>query len=239
MGASKSRGLTLAIGLLTAAAITVPLVGQPPPAAQSARTSAESDAPDYVLTPGDVVDVHFSYNPEMNQRVTVRPDGFVSLQMIGDLQVQRMSPANLAARLHDSYGKYYRHPDLTVTLVEFGNQRAFVGGEVATPGVVPLRGPVNCLQAVLQSGGAKPTGKLTGVLLIRHRDDNVADVRTINLKAVMAGHAPDIQLKPYDVLIVPRTIISKVDLFVEHYINGMLPRSLVFPYNLNTTVSVQ
>lgn len=239
MRISYSRRLTLAISLFTLAASTLPLMGQLPPAAQPTRTSSASDAPDYVLSPGDVVDVHFTYNPEMNQRVSVRPDGFLSFQMIGDLQVQRMSPERLAARLRDSYGKYYRHPDLTVTVVEFGNQRAFVGGEVSTPGVVPLRGPVSCLQAILQSGGAKPTGKLTGVLLIRHRDDNVADVRTINLKAVMTGHAPDIQLKPYDVLIVPRTAISKVNVFVEHYINGMLPRSLVFPYNLNTTVSVQ
>ncbi|MEP6714783.1 MAG: polysaccharide biosynthesis/export family protein [Terriglobia bacterium] len=201
---------------------------QPPPA-----------PPEYLLSAGDVIDLQFSYNPEMNQKLIIRPDGNVSVHLIGDVPAQRMSPSAFAASVRDQYKKFFRHPDLTVTVVDFGNQRAFVGGEVVTPGVVALRGMVTSLQAVLQTGGPKPSASLRSVLLIRYREDNAADVSRLNLVDVMKGKVADIQLRPYDILYVPRTRISKVALFVEQYINSMVPRSLVFPYNLNTTVSVQ
>ena len=112
----------------------------------------------------------------------------------------------------------------------------FVGGEVAAPGVVPLHGQVTCLQAILSTGGPKATARLTEVVLLRYLGENQAEARTVDLKKVVDGKASDTVLLPFDVVFVPRSKIAKVGLFVEQYINSLVPRSLVFPYNLNTIV---
>lgn len=204
----------------------------------AADPSGTESASSYLLNTGDVIDLKFSYNPEMNDRITVRPDGAVSLPLIGDVRVAKLTPTALSKRLTERYGNILRHPEVVVMVRDFGTQRAYIGGEVYQPGLVPLRGEMSCLQAVMSGGGPKPTAKTNKVLLIRYREGDEPEVRQLNLKQIMAGKAADVLLRPYDVVYLPRTNIAKVGLFVEQYVNSMLPRNIVFPYNLNSSASV-
>ena len=119
---------------------------------------------------------------------------------------------------------------------DFAVQQVFVGGEVAQPGIVPLRGQVTCLQAILSTGGPKTTARLNNVALLRYVGEDKAEAFALDLTKVIGGKAQDTVLQPFDVVVVPKTKIAKVDLFVEQFINGLMPRNIVFPYNLNTTV---
>ena len=117
----------------------------------------------------------------------------------------------------------------------------FVGGEVVTPGIVPLRGPVTATQAILATGGVRTSARLSNVILVRYRDGNQAEVSSLDVESVMKGTGQDVLLQPFDVIFVPRSRIAKVGLFVEQYINAVIPRTLalVFPYNLNTSIVSQ
>ena len=74
------------------------------------------------------------------------------------------------------------------------------------------------------------------MVLLRYVGENQAEAYKLDLRKVVDGTAADMILRPFDVVFVPRSRIAKVDLWVEQYINSIVPRSLVFPYNLNTVV---
>ena len=227
----------LRFALLTASACNVPGFAQSeqpaavqPPAEQQSR---------YLLNLGDVIEFKFSYNADLNERVTVRPDGFVSLPMIGDVEAAGKTPEELAKTVSARFDGVLRHPDVVVIVREFSAQRVFIAGEVNTPGVLSIVGRLTLAQAVLNAGGPKPTARLSQVLLLRYEGSNRSTVQSVRFADILKGTKPDVQLSPYDVVFVPKTPIAKVGLFVEQYVNNLVPRSLFFPYNINNTLSVR
>jgi polysaccharide biosynthesis/export protein PslD len=218
----------------------VDVVAQQPPLPVLIPDAVSMSAPTrYRLAPGDVIDLKFAYNPELNETVTLRPDGCISLQRIGDVHAQQLTPLELAARVNEQYAKYLRHPEASVIVRDIAGQKAYVGGEVVAPGTVELRGGLTSLQAILKTGGLRPTARLDNVILMRYAGDERAEVRKLNVKRLLEGRDPDPVLSPYDVVFVPKSTISKVGLFVEQYVNAVIPKSLMFPYNLNTVVTVK
>jgi polysaccharide export outer membrane protein len=227
------RSLTLVV---VVGAIAVCLATSIRLAAQQVPVPTAAEVPMYRLTSGDALDVKFDYVPELNDTVTVRPDGYISLQRIGEVRVQGLTPGELSEQLRARYATLLKQPELTVIVRQFAVQRVFVGGEVATPGMVPLHGQVTCLQAILSTGGPRASARLSEVVLLRHIGENQAEAYKLDLTKVIAGTASDTVLRPFDVVVVPRSRIAKVGQFVDNYINALLPRSIVFPYNLNTVV---
>jgi protein involved in polysaccharide export with SLBB domain len=194
--------------------------------------------PPYLLGAGDLIEIKFTYNPELDTRAVIRPDGAISLAMVGDISSQGLTPTELAKEITARYAEFRAHPEAVVIVVEFAGQRVYVGGEVNGPSLLPLRGVLTGLQAVLNAGGPKNSARMDNVILLRYEGKNMAQVRKINMVEVMKGKAPDVILQSYDVIYVPKSKIARVGLFVEQYINDLVPRSVLFPYNLNNTFSV-
>ena len=92
----------------------------------------------YTIAPGDQLDIKFFYNPELNETITVRPDGMISLQLIDEIQAAGLQPAELDQKLTDLYSSELRKPVLTVIVRSFTRQRVYVGGEVTTPGLIGI-----------------------------------------------------------------------------------------------------
>ena len=207
--------------------------------AQGAEPTDDNLLAVYRIGPGDVLSMKFGYNPDMDDSTTVRPDGMIACRLIGEVPAQGKTPAELSALLSSKYQEFFRHPAVTVGLTESANLQAFVGGEVSNPGVVPLDGKVTALRALLFVGGAKSSAKLSDAILIRNQGENQASVRKLNLKAIIQGKEPDFQLLPYDVLYLSRSKIAKANLVVDKFVNGLIPRNLIFPYNLNTNFRVE
>lgn len=193
----------------------------------------------YRINPGDTIEFKFTFNEDLNEKVTVRPDGYISLPMIGDVAADGETPESLAHAVSARYAPILKRPDVVTIMRDFSSQRVFVAGEVFAPGVVPLAGHMTLTQALLSAGGVKPTGRGREVLLLRYGGSNQAAVTPVSIKDLLRGKAPDILLTAYDVVYVPRTRIAQVGLFVEQYINDIVPKSLYFPYNLHDVVSIQ
>ncbi len=200
---------------------------------------------DYVLQCGDVIEIKFFYNPELNERVIVRPDGKISLQLIDEVVAAGLTPSELDRVLTRKFSDRLLTPDVTVIVKEFAGMKVYVGGEVNTPGMIPISGRLTTLQAILQAGGFKKTAELGSVVVLHHRGDRKPVFLTVNLKADLATLTlrNDILLSPYDIVFVPQSTIAKMDQFVAQYIEQLIPisKNIGFSWirNLNPEVQIK
>ena len=165
----------------------------------------------YRLTPGDVVEFRFPFVSDLNQTVTVQPDGYISLKDIPDVKVQGRTLAQVKEDVLAAYAPFVREPVFTVGLQQFEKPYFVANGEVGTPGRHELRGATTLTQALAFAGGTKGGANLSQVLLFRRSGDNV-EVKAINVKRMFAKRdlAEDPLLRPGDMIVVPKGIISKL-----------------------------
>jgi protein involved in polysaccharide export with SLBB domain len=192
------------------------MMEQPPASALSTQTP-----PEYVIQQGDQLDIKFFYNPELNESVTVRPDGMISLQLVDDIRAAGLRPAELDAEITNQYSRELKKPLVTVIVRSFTSQKVFVGGEVNGQGLIDLRPGMTPLQAVLNAGGFKDTANPTAAIIIRKGVDKRPMPIRVNLKDALFGGEVG-QLQPYDVVYVPKSFIAEANLFVNQYIEKLL-----------------
>lgn len=176
------------------------------------------------LSPGDEIEVRFRYWPELDETVTIRPDGKIALQLIDEVDAAGMSPEGLDARLTKLYEAQLKDPVLTVMVRGLFNQRVYVGGEVNEPGVIEFPERITVSEAIMEAGGFNlDSAKPGNVILIRFVDGR-RYVKTVNLKPLLKGEMTDpVYLTERDIVYVPETRITKANRWVDQYINELLP----------------
>jgi len=180
-------------------------------------TFAEHD-PRYRIQPSDVIEVHYRYTPEFDQTVTVQPDGFVALQIVGDLKLQGLTLDQVRAAILAKASLRLKDPEITLVLKDFEKPYFVVGGEVANPGRFEMRGQVTAVQAIAMAGGFKAaSAKHSQVVLFRRVGPDLAKTEILNLKSAMSAKntEPLADLRPGDMLIVPQNAVSKIERFVK------------------------
>ncbi|MEN6438147.1 MAG: polysaccharide biosynthesis/export family protein [Syntrophobacter sp.] len=177
---------------------------------------------DYRLHVGDKLTVKLFYNPDLNQEVVVRPDGKISLLLVQEINVIGMTPSELTTALTEKYSKHLNEPEVAVIVNSFAGNKVYVGGEVAQPGTKELVGPTTVLNAVAMSGGFKETARTNEVIVLRRGPDQQPFLITLDSEKAMKGidTKQDIFLQPYDMVLVPRSNIADVNLWVNQYIRG-------------------
>jgi polysaccharide export outer membrane protein len=168
--------------------------------------------PDYRVAPGDVLQVFVWKEPELSREVRVRPDGYLTVPLVGDLFVVGKTPRGLAAELAQQLGQYVTGPVVTVTLKESIVLRFFVVGEVGRPGEFPLLGRTTVMQAFALAGGFREYAKTDEVKILRQelqvaggRARTQETVLSVNYKSLAQGQnlQQNLVLKPGDVIVVP------------------------------------
>jgi protein involved in polysaccharide export with SLBB domain len=193
---------------------------------------------EYVIQAGDELDIKFFYNPELNETVTVRPDGKISLQLVDEIHAAGHTPAQLDEILTNEYARELKKPAITVIVQSFTGQRVYVGGEVNRPGEIDLTNHMSALQAVIDAGGFKETAKPEAAIIIRKGVDNRPIPMRVDLEEVFTGNdaGGDFKLKPYDIVYVPKSAIAKANKWVNQYIEELLlfrGVSMGFSYRLD------
>ena len=180
----------------------------------------------YRIETGDSLEIKFRAVKELDEVVTVRPDGMISLQIVGDQAAAGLTPEQLRRQLEAAYSKDFVTSDLAVIVRSFSGNSIYIGGEVAQPIRVALTGRVTTLRAIILAGGFKDTADRRRVV-VRHEDGSCCQY---DLKSVIEckSRNQDIELRPYDIVYVPKSRIAKVNLFVEQYIDKVLPFSRSF-----------
>jgi polysaccharide export outer membrane protein len=196
------------------------------PAKTQAEMAAEPPLQPLTLGPGDVIDIKHFYVPELDESQIVRPDGCLTLPLIGEVSVTGKTPVQLEKELARRYLAHLKEPHLTVLVRRVYNNRVWVTGEVKRPGPVQINGPLTLLEALTEVGGPiRPTADLRQVLVVRQRDGRHYGC-LVNVKETLQGMAGEqFYLQPRDVVYVPPTRITKANDWVDQYINKMVPQT--------------
>jgi polysaccharide biosynthesis/export protein len=215
-------------------AVNAPETSQPtqheekPQASQTVVQLSESvkDAPRlYRLGYGDVVSIKFFQTPEYNETVTVRPDGFITLQQVGDLYVAGKTTEEIDQKVTEVFSEVLQNPQVTVFVRQFGGQQCYVMGEVERPGVIALAKGMTLMRAIAAAGGPKKTAKMSSIILIRSEDLKKAEASRLDLSlGYLAKHMEtDLSVQAYDVVYVPKTFIADVGAFMTQIYDIVLP----------------
>ena len=173
--------------------------------------------PRYLLNSGDVVDVQYRYTPEFNQTVTIQPDGFVSLQVVGDLKISGLTLDQARTMIRDKAGSKLNDPEVTLILKEFQKPYFVVAGEVVQPGKVEMREKVTALQAIMLAGGFKDTARSSQILVFRRINSDEAEVKVLDLKKIKqtSDLERDFTLQSGDMLLVTENTITKISSYMR------------------------
>jgi len=171
----------------------------------------------YRLQPGDVLEVQYRYSPEFNQTVTVQPDGYISLEIGGDLKVAGLTVDLTRQAILRRASTRLQDPIATVILKEFQRPYFVVAGEVSQPGKIEMRERVTAIQAIMLAGGMKESAKSSQVVVFRRINSDVAEVKLLNLKNIRrtSDLENDLTLQAGDMVFVPRDKISKIERFMK------------------------
>lgn len=183
------------------------------------------------LAAGDDIEFRFFYAPELNTSQRIRPDGTVSLSLVGEISAAGLTASQLDAKLEEQYAKHLRFPEVAVIVRGSHQQRVLVAGEVKNPGAIDMPSNMSVFEAVILAGGLDMTTGNPGKVIVL-REDAASGKRqgyAVNLNKEMGGGASDpFMLQAMDIVYVPRTGIVNVNQFIDQYISGILPTGLVY-----------
>ncbi len=155
----------------------------------------------FVIGPEDVLHVEVWKDQDLSRDVTVRPDGLISLPLVGDVKVEGLNVKQLTEVLTKRYAKYIETPNVSVSLNAINSFKIFIVGKVNAPGAFPIRSNTTVLQAISMAGGFAEWATPDKIVLVRQEAGREKHYR-INYDKIVSGAAPDIYLHKNDRLIV-------------------------------------
>ena len=184
--------------------------------------------PEYRLGFGDVIDVKFFDNKRFNETATVRPDGRITLEKVGEVLVSGITPLQLDSMITSVYSQILRNPEVSVFVREFAGYQVYVLGEVNSPGGYPIQRDMTLVKALALAGGVKNGAKTGSVIVARNKPGEAIEAIQVNFKQSLkttshidSNHGQ--YLQPGDVIYVPRTTIANVSTFLKQVYDGVLP----------------
>lgn len=226
--------------LLLAVAALGACTGQslsPKPAMPEGFARWEDSVPAYRLGPGDRFQVKFMLVPDLDEEVLIGPDGSAGLRMAGQVEAAGLTPTELAEVIETKAKRWMRAPQVSIGLRETPSNRAYVGGAVARPGPYLMNGRIGVMEAIMLAGGFDREARYGEVVLIRRNPENKPMLRTIDLRNFIetGTAAGDVPLAAGDILFVPRSSIAETGLWVEQFINRVVPFERAFNYTIGRT----
>ena len=182
----------------------------------------------YLLQAGDQLEVFIYRHPELSRKSVIRPDGFISLPLIGEIKAAGKAPRDLNAELAAKYGDRIKNPEVTVMVENPQEPMVFVLGEVGAPKAVPLRQARTAAQAIALVGNAVKTADLSSLAIVRLNNKGLLEAHTVKSEGFNQPELymalQNMALKPNDLVFVPESYRGQLVRLVTD-VNAM-----VFPY---------
>lgn len=157
-------------------------------------------APDYRIGPDDSLQVTVAEDPHMSGAVLVRPDGKISLPMIGDVPAAGLTPVELGANITELVKKYVKDPTVTVAVLSINSKQVILVGEVLHVGPLPIRPNMTVLQAIVTAGGLSPYANKKKIYVLRGEPGHQQKIPFNYKKALLND---DMLVQPGDRIVVP------------------------------------
>ncbi len=153
---------------------------------------------DYVIGADDVLDVSVWKEQELTRTLQVRPDGKISMPLLGDVQAAGLTPGQLGQSVSEKLKKYLTAPQVTVILTQINSQRVYVTGEVTRPGAYPVLPGMTILQAITSAGGLTQFANAKKIVLMRD-ENHIQTKYPFSYKEVLDGRkalGPEARARP-------------------------------------------
>jgi polysaccharide biosynthesis/export protein len=173
--------------------------------AESGAVKVQTRLSEYVIGPDDVLAVNVWKEPEISRTLPVRPDGNISLPLVGDLVASGRTPAQLQGEIKKQLVAYLSNPEVTVLVQEAKSHKFNIVGEVEKPGSYVMSTPMTVLDAIALAGGLREFARETKIYVLRENADGSRIRLPFNYRQVIKGDdlKADVQLQPRDTIIVP------------------------------------
>ncbi len=202
------RGIALLLLLLC---LELPLLGlgqQNSGKAEETRTKPESvsnsESAEYVIGTGDVININVWKEPEFSlDHVSVRPDGMISMPLIGAVTVGGMTVSQIQNMLGEKLHRFLSHAQVTVTVLEIRSRFVYITGEVNRPGVYPLLASTDVLQIIIRAGGLSPFARRKSIYILRGAGGTQQKIAVNYVKLLRGEGEQNVQLQVGDTVVVP------------------------------------
>ena len=161
---------------------------------------------DYIIGPEDVLEISVWRNQDLSKVVAVRPDGRISLPLIGDVGAVGKTPSELTEEISEKLKEYKENPSVSIIVQQVNSYAVFVLGEVAKPGKYPLKTKTTLLQGITIAGGFTEVAARNKVVIFRFGENGEGEqkIRASYDDIVLRdGVEQNIELKPGDTIVVP------------------------------------
>ncbi|WP_245624530.1 XrtA/PEP-CTERM system exopolysaccharide export protein [Belnapia moabensis] len=175
-----------------------------------APAGAPSTAADYVIGPGDTLQVFVHRAPELTTDVPVRPDGRISIPLAGDIEAAGRTPTELSRQLEQQLREFIREPTVTVIVRSFvglTSRQIRIVGEAAQPRSIPFREGLTVLDVLIQGGGLTRYASGNRARIIRREHEtNPPQIIPVRLNDLLRSGdiSQDVPLRPGDTLVIPQ-----------------------------------
>lgn len=173
--------------------------------AASSSTAAKAHDASYVIGNADVLAITVWKEPDVSRSIPVRPDGKISLPLVGEIQAAGRTPLQLEEEIAAKLQTYINKPEVTVIVQEINSEKFNILGRVVKPGSYPLSGSATVLDAIAAAGGFQDFAKQKSIYILRSNPAGGQSRMTFNYKDVIKGKHPEqnIKLEPRDTIVVP------------------------------------
>lgn len=197
------RFVCTSAALLLALPATAPAQAQSTDRGASTAPAASVPSADYKLRVGDKLRIEVYKDAQLSQSAQIRPDGKITLPLIGDLTATDRTPSELRDHIEKALKEYVTAPSVTVIVVEATIPTAFVLGEVRAPGAVQLQRDLTVLQALALAGGLTEFAKSGDIRVLRNGAGGVETIAFRYKDALRGSEQAQMMLRPGDTVIVP------------------------------------
>jgi polysaccharide export outer membrane protein len=171
------------------------------PAAPPAVAATASDS--YVIGASDVLNITVWKEPTLSGTILVRPDGMISLALLGDVQASGLTPLQLAEQISAKLKKYIQDPNVSVVISQIHSKVVYMLGEVVKRGPVEMTSGMTVLQAIASASGLTDFANKKKIYILRN-DSGTQQRIPVNYKEALKGdNGSDLVLKPGDTIVIP------------------------------------
>jgi polysaccharide export outer membrane protein len=194
----------------------------------SDRPALQHRYPRYKVQRDDVLSISFPLAMELDQSVTIQPDGYVNLAGVGSVHIEGMTVPEVVEAVKKAYSTTLHDPIVDVDLTDFQKPFFVVNGQVGKPGQYDLRYDTTVSEAIAIAGGFTPQAK-TQIFLYHRVSEGWVEVRKLSLKDILHGKNvnEDAQMQPGDMIFVPEKLITNFRKYVPYsvgmYLSPQLP----------------
>lgn len=173
---------------------------------EGAEKSSLTVTPDYIMGPEDVLEITVWKNADLSKQVQVRPDGRISLPLIGDVSAVGRTASQLTEEISARLKSYMENPTVSILVREVNSYQIYVLGEVNAPGKYPLKSKTTLLQAITIAHGFTQVAARNKIVVFRFGKDGegLNKIKASYDDIVLRdGSDQNIELKPGDQIVVP------------------------------------